>query len=102
MCIRDSPQYVPFAEVKDFIKQQLIQEKQKDVLDKYIEELKKSAKITINEELLKDQTPAATPQPESKDAKPEAKDIKPEAKDSPAGPKADTTPPKKGTVPQSK
>ncbi len=96
------PQYVPFAEVKDFIKQQLIQEKQKDVLDKYIEELKKSAKITINEELLKDQTPAATPQPESKDAKPEAKDIKPEAKDSPAGPKADTTPPKKGTVPQSK
>ncbi|MBP7527527.1 MAG: peptidyl-prolyl cis-trans isomerase [Syntrophorhabdaceae bacterium] len=96
------PQYVPFAEVKDFIKQQLIQEKQKDVLDKYIEELKKSAKITINEELLKDQTPAATPQPESKDAKPEAKDIKPEAKDSPAGAKADTTPPKKGTVPQSK
>lgn len=96
------PQYVPFAEVKDFIKQQLIQEKQKDVLDKYIEELKKSAKITINEELLKDQTPAAAPQPESKDAKPEAKDVKPEAKDSPAGPKADTTPPKKETVPQSK
>jgi len=96
------PQYVPFAEVKDFIKQQLVQEKQKDVLDKYIEELKKSAKITINEELLKDQTPAAAPQPESKDAKPEAKDIKPEAKDSPAGPKADTTPPKKETVPQSK
>jgi peptidyl-prolyl cis-trans isomerase C len=89
------PQYVPFAEVKDFIKQQLVQEKQKDVLDKYIEELKKSAKITINEELLKDQTPAAAPQPESKDAKPEAKD-------SPAGPKADTTPPKKETVPQSK
>lgn len=96
------PQYVPFAEVKDFIKQQLVQEKQKDVLDKYIEELKKSAKITINEELLKDQTPAAAPQPESKNAKPEAKDIKPEAKDSPAGPKADTTPPKKETVPQSK
>jgi len=96
------PQYVPFAEVKDFIKQQLIQEKQKEVLDKYIEDLKKSAKITINEELLKDQTPAAAPQPESKDAKPEAKDVKPEAKDSPAGPKADTTPPKKETVPQSK
>jgi len=96
------PQYVPFAEVKDFIKQQLIQEKQKEVLDKYIEELKKSAKITINEELLKDQTPAAAPKPESKDAKPEAKDVKPEAKDSPAGPKADTTPPKKETVPQSK
>ncbi len=97
------PQYVPFAEVKDFIKQQLIQEKQKDVLDKYIEELKKSAKITINEELLKDQTPAAAaPQPESKTAKPEAKEAKPEAKDTPAGPKADTTPPKKETVPQSK
>lgn len=96
------PQYVPFVEVKDFIKQQLIQEKQKEVLDKYIEELKKTAKITINEELLKDQTPAAAPQPESKEAKPEAKDVKPEAKDSPAGPKADTTPPKKETVPQSK
>ncbi len=89
------PAYVPFAEVKDFIKQQLMQEKQKEVLDKYIEELKKGAKITINEEMLKDQTPAATP-------KPEAKDAKPEAKDAPSGEPAGKTPPTKGTVPPNK
>ncbi len=101
------PAYVPFAEVKDFIKQQLLQEKQKEVLDKYIEELKKSAKITINEDLLKDQAAAGPAKPETKDVKPEAKDTKPEAKEAPAakpaGPKTTTTtPPKKETVPQSK
>lgn len=46
--------YVPFAEVKDFIKQKVGQDKQKEVLEKYIDELRKSAKITINEDLLKD------------------------------------------------
>lgn len=81
------PQYVPFAEVKEFIKQQLVQEKQKEVLDKYIEDLKKGSKITINEALLKEQAPPAVKpegaegKPEAKDAKPEAKDAKPEAKD---------------------
>lgn len=91
------PQYVPFAEVKEFIKQQLIQEKQKEVLDKYIEDLKKNAKISINEALLKEQVPVAT--------KPETKDAKPEAKDAPAKPVGtDTTPDtsKKDTVPKSK
>ncbi len=96
------PAYVPFPEVKDFIKQQLMQEKQKEVLDKYIEELKKGAKITINEEMLKDQTPAAAPKPEGKDAKPEAKDAKPEAKPAPSSEPAGKTPPTKGTVPPSK
>lgn len=91
------PQYVPFAEVKEFIKQQLVQEKQKEMLDKYIEELKKSAKISINEALLKDQAPAA--------AKPETKDAKPEAKETPAKPAGSTSnpdTPKKDTVPNSK
>jgi len=101
------PAFVPFADVKDFIKQQLMQEKQKEVLDKYIEDLKKNAKITINEDLLKDQAPAGAVKPEAKDAKPEAKDTKPEAKDTPsskpAGLNTDTTtPPNKETVPQKK
>lgn len=48
------PSYVPFDEVKDFIRQQISQEKQKEILEKYIEDLKKSAKITINDALLKD------------------------------------------------
>lgn len=48
------PSYVPLEEVKDFIKQKNAQEKQKEVLEKYIEELKKNAKITIDESLLKE------------------------------------------------
>ncbi|MHB8110104.1 MAG: foldase protein PrsA [Syntrophorhabdaceae bacterium] len=102
------PAYVPFAEVKDFIKQQLVQERQKEVLDKYIEDLKKNSKITIHEELLKEQASAPGTKPESKDAKPEAKDAKPELKDAPkpgaAAGSSDTAPvpPKKDTVPQSK
>ncbi len=93
------PQYVPFAEVKEFIKQQLIQEKQKEVLDKYIDDLKKGSKITINEALLKEQAPV---KPEGKDAKPEAKDTKPESKDTPVKPAGSTETPKKDTVPKSK
>jgi peptidyl-prolyl cis-trans isomerase C len=49
------PTYVPLEEVKDFIKQKNAQDKQKEVLEKYIEELKKNAKITINEALLKEE-----------------------------------------------
>ncbi len=89
------PQYVPFAEVKEFIKQQLAQERQKEVLDKYIEDLKKSSKISINEALLKDQ---------AVETKPEAKDVKPDAKDAPAKPgtsgSSDT--PRKDMEPNSK
>jgi peptidyl-prolyl cis-trans isomerase C len=49
------PSYVPFEEVKEFIKQKIAQDKQKELLDKYIEELKKGAKITMNEPLLKEE-----------------------------------------------
>ena len=73
--------YVPFEEVKDFIKQKIAQEKQTELLDKYVTELKKSAKITVKDELLKeDKTEGAKPEaqanPES--AKPEAQ-VKPES-----------------------
>ncbi len=92
------PQYVPLAEVKDFIKQQLVQEKQKEVLDKYIEDLKKNSKISIDEALLKSEAPAAQ-KPETKDAKPEAKDA-PSAK--PAGAADNSGTPKKDTVTKNK
>lgn len=55
------PSYVSFEEVKEFIKQKMGQEKQAEVLEKYIGELKKSAKITINEDLLKEEKKAAEP-----------------------------------------
>jgi len=58
-----APSYVPFDEVKDFIKQKISQEKQKEILEKYIEDLKKAAKITINEELLKAEKPGKTETP---------------------------------------
>ncbi|MCX8110013.1 MAG: peptidylprolyl isomerase, partial [Syntrophorhabdaceae bacterium] len=48
------PSYVPYEEVKDYIKQKLAQEKQTQALEKYIKDLKQGAKITINEDLLKD------------------------------------------------
>jgi peptidyl-prolyl cis-trans isomerase C len=62
-----APSYVAFDEVKDFIKQKISQEKQKEILEKYIEDLKKIAKITINEELLK----AEKPEKQDKQEKPE-------------------------------
>jgi len=75
------PSYVPINEVKDFIKQKILQEKQSELLEKYIENLKKSAKITINEELLKEDKVAAPdktgtpdkPEKTEKQEKPEAK-----------------------------
>jgi len=78
------PAYVSFDEVKDFIRQQLIQEKQKELLEKYIEELKKAAKITINEELLKEEKPAL---PEKQE--------KPEKTESPKTPEKQEPPPAK-------
>jgi peptidyl-prolyl cis-trans isomerase C len=78
------PSYVPFDEVKDFIKQKILQEKQSELLEKYIDNLKKSSKITINEELLKEDKAGAlgkqdTPGKPEKLDKPE----KPEAKEPP-------------------
>jgi len=67
------PSYVPLEEVKDFIKQKNAQEKQKEVLEKYIEELKKNAKITINEALLKEEKaePPVKAEAPSKDTPPQ-------------------------------
>jgi peptidyl-prolyl cis-trans isomerase C len=59
------PSYVPLEEVKDFIKQKNAQEKQKEVLEKYIEELKKNVKITINEALLKEEKAEPSVKPEA-------------------------------------
>lgn len=86
------PAYVPFEEVKDFIKQQLVQEKQKEFIEKYIDDLKKTTKITINENLLKEEKPTATPdKPETKDksGKAAATDTPKanEKKDQPSSPK---------------
>jgi peptidyl-prolyl cis-trans isomerase C len=61
------PSFVAFDEVKDFIKQQMLQEKQKEFVEKYIEELKKNAKITINENLLKEEKPATPEKTEGPD-----------------------------------
>lgn len=64
------PSYVPFEEVKDFIRQKIAQEKQKEILEKYLEDLKKAAKITINEDLLKEEKQ----EKQDKAEKPETKD----------------------------
>jgi peptidyl-prolyl cis-trans isomerase C len=61
------PTFVAFDEVKDFIKQQLAQEKQKELIEKYIEDLKKNTKITINENLLKEEKPVTPEKPEAQD-----------------------------------
>jgi len=61
------PAFVSFDEVKDFIKQQMVQEKQKELVEKYIGDLKKNAKITIDENLLKEDKPVASEKPENKD-----------------------------------
>ncbi|HOV90961.1 MAG TPA: peptidylprolyl isomerase [Syntrophorhabdaceae bacterium] len=66
------PSYVSFDEVKDFIKQKLAQEKQTQALEKYITNLKSTAKITINEDLLKDERPVL-PEKKEGEAKPEKK-----------------------------
>lgn len=76
--------YVPLDEVKDFIKQKILQEKQSELLEKYIDSLKKSAKITIDEALLKEDkagAPEKSDKPEKLD-KPEKQD-KPEAQGAP-------------------
>ncbi len=56
---------MPFNEVKDFIRQKLTQEKQTEMVQKYIEDLKKNAKVVVNADLLKEEgkqaeTPAKT------------------------------------------
>jgi peptidyl-prolyl cis-trans isomerase C len=53
--------YVPFPEVKEFIRQKLTQARQAEVLQKYVEDLKKKSKITINEDVLKEESHAGQP-----------------------------------------
>lgn len=60
------PSYAQFDEVKELIRQRMIQEKQGEILQKYIEDLKKNAKIKINEDLLKDEKAEPKPAPEKK------------------------------------
>lgn len=84
------PSYVPFEEVKEFIKQKMGQEKQAEVLEKYIAELKKSAKITINEDLLKEDKKPAEPA-KTEPAKTEPAKAEP-AKTGPAKPTAPAVP----------
>lgn len=60
------PSYAQFDEVKELIRQRMIQEKQGEILQKYIEDLKKNAKIKINEDLLKDEKVEQKPAPEKK------------------------------------
>ncbi|HNQ62567.1 MAG TPA: peptidyl-prolyl cis-trans isomerase [Syntrophorhabdaceae bacterium] len=82
------PSYVPVDEVKDFIRQKILQEKQSELLEKYIDNLKKSAKITINEELLKEDKAVAPdktgtpdkPEKMEKQEKPETKGTTPQPK----------------------
>jgi peptidyl-prolyl cis-trans isomerase C len=55
------PSYTPYEEVKEFIKQRIAQERQSEVLEKYVGDLKAKAKITINAELLKGETEKGGP-----------------------------------------
>jgi peptidyl-prolyl cis-trans isomerase C len=76
------PAFTPYEEVKEFIKQRIVQERQNDVLEKYVTDLKAKAKITINAELLKgeaekggpagkvEQPPQAAPAEKTKDEAP--------------------------------
>ncbi len=67
--------YVPFPEVKEFIRQKMTQEKQSEALQKYIEGLKKNAKIVINDDMLKEEAKGEAP----------PKAIEPSAPEGPGG-----------------
>ncbi len=49
------PTYASYEEVKELIRQRLIQEKQGKLLEDYLSELRKNAKIKINEEVFKEE-----------------------------------------------
>jgi peptidyl-prolyl cis-trans isomerase C len=57
------PAYTPYEEVKEFIKQRIAQERQNEVLEKYVTDLKSKAKITVNAEMLKSDSEKAGPAP---------------------------------------
>jgi len=47
--------YVPFPEVKDFIRQKMTQERQAEALQKYIDGLKTNSRVFINDDMLKEE-----------------------------------------------
>jgi peptidyl-prolyl cis-trans isomerase C len=83
------PAYTPYEEVKEFIKQRIVQESQNDVLEKYVTDLKAKAKITINAELLKGEAEKGGP----------AVKVEQPAQAEPAG-KVSEAPPKGETPPK--
>ncbi len=83
------PAYTPYEEVKEFIKQRIVQENQNDVLEKYVADLKAKAKITINADLLKGEAEKGGP----------AAKVEQPAQTSPAE-KANEAPPKGETPPK--
>jgi len=59
------PAYTPYEEVKEFIKQRIAQERQNEVLEKYVTDLKAKAKITVNADMLKSDSEKAGPAPKA-------------------------------------
>ena len=97
--------YVPFPEVKDFIRQKLTQAKQTEVVQAYVEELKKKSKILVNDDMLKEEAhpgeaPGAVQQaPATRDvSKPESGTKAAPGAEKSAAPNA--TAPKNGPAPQ--
>lgn len=98
--------YVPFAEVKDFIKQKMSQEKQTEVLEKYIEDLKKNTKIVVNEEMLKEEgkksEASGTLETPAKTETPSKESVTPGSTEAPAKKEAPTATPVPGQEPVKK
>jgi peptidyl-prolyl cis-trans isomerase C len=80
------PAYTPYEEVKEFIKQRIVQERQSDVLEKYVSDLKAKAKITINAELLKGEAEKGGPAAKVE----QPPQVAPAEKATEAAPKAET------------
>jgi peptidyl-prolyl cis-trans isomerase C len=79
------PAFTPYEEVKEFIKQRIVQEKQNEVLEKYVSDLKSKAKITVNAELLKGESEKAGSTPKAE----EPSKMAPAAKPGEAPPKSE-------------
>jgi peptidyl-prolyl cis-trans isomerase C len=79
------PAYTPYDEVKEFIKQRIVQERQNEVLEKYVSDLKSKAKITINADLLKGESEKAGAAPNAEEPSKTA----PTAKSGEAPPKSE-------------
>jgi hypothetical protein len=98
--------YVPFEEAKDSIKNTIVQSRQGEMLEKYIDTLKKASKVTINESLLQapekaesKTTPGGTPEKAEPKATAPAPE-KSESKAAPAPAKGDQPPAKGEAAPK--